>query len=132
MSTVSKFAVATISLFVLLLALLLGIYAVSAWAAPGTIAPFSSLMLTLLAAVCLITVVYLNRGSLWAWWSALVVSAMVLAFGAFCIFCAYYPRTIFEQSERSFLLIAGLVFGVPAALVGVLLNIPPVRRGFQH
>jgi hypothetical protein len=130
MSKVSKLAIAAISLFVLLLALLLAIYAVSFWRSAA--APLDSLTLTIVAAACIVTVVYLNRGRLWAWWSALVVAAMVLAFGAFCIFCAFYPITIFEQTERSFLLMAGLVFGVPAAITGVLLNIPPVRRGFQQ
>ena len=130
MTTVSRFAIAAISLFVLLLAMVLGVYAVRVWR--GTAAPFDSVTLTFVAVACVLTVVYLNRGRLWAWWSALVVAAMVLAFGAFCIFCAVYPTNIFEHAERSFLLLAGLVFGVPAAITGVLLNIPPVRRGFQH
>jgi len=132
MPTIPKIAIAAISLFGLLLALVFAVYAFGVWAVPGTASPLDAVTLTTVAAACVVMVVYLNRRSIWAWWSALLVAAMVLAFGAFCIFCAFYPSTIFEQSERSFLLTAGIVFGAPAAITGVLLNIPPVRRAFQH
>jgi len=128
-------SLALVSLFLAMLAALLELYAGMAWAAHRAGDPMSQrvgtpAILSFLAATCVITVVELIRGRRWAWWSTLTIAAMVLAFGLFCLVCAFRPVTPFEHSEFPFLLRAGTIFALPAAIIGVLLNLPPVRRRY--
>jgi hypothetical protein len=128
-------SIALISLFVVLLATLLEICAAMAWTArwAGEAARSrfgTPAILSLCAAVCVITLIELIRGRRWAWWSTLTMAAMVLAFGVFCLVCAFRPLTAFEHSEFPFLLSTGIMFALPGGITGALLNLPPVRRRF--
>ena len=133
-SPILRASLAIISIFVTMLAALLELYAGMAWAHRAAYAATQRFgapgILSLLAAACVITVIELIRGRTWAWWSTLIVAAMVLAFGLFCLVCAFRPITPFEHSEFPFLILTGMVFAVPAAITGVLLNLPAVRRKF--
>jgi len=129
---IERAAVAVISLFGALLASLVSFYAVFPWTigAPN-IAVGQRLVLSgamsALAIAGIFTVMQFVRGKRWAWWTALVVAAMVLAFGVLCLWCAFFPSNYFERSETPFLVLAGLMFAAPAAITGMLLNLPQVR-----
>jgi cytochrome bd-type quinol oxidase subunit 2 len=132
-STTLWAALAVISFFLITLAALLEMYAGMAWAhraGAATSGRWSTGFLSLLAAACVVTVIEFIRGRAWAWWMTLMLAAMVLAFGLFCLVCAFRPLTPFEHSEFPFLIMAGIVFAVPAAITGALLNLPAVRRRF--
>jgi len=101
------------------------------WAGEAASSRFGTpAILSFCAAACIITLIELIRGRRWAWWSTLTMAAMVLAFGLFCLVCAFRPLTTFEHSEFPFLLSTGMMFAIPAGITGALLNLPPVRRRF--
>jgi hypothetical protein len=132
---IAKAAVAVISIFGALLAALLSFYAVFPWTitGPNTAgwhrAALSGSM-SVLSIAGFFTLVQFVRGKRWAWWIVLVVAAMVLAFGMLCLWCAFFPSNYFERSETAFLFLAGLMFAAPAAITGMLLNLPQVHGRF--
>jgi amino acid transporter len=132
---IERAAVAVVSLFGALLAALLSFYAVFPWTSDGPDLAFGrrlalSALMSGLAIAGIFTVVQFVRGKTWAWFSALVTAAMVLAFGMLCLWCAFFPSNYFERSETAFLLRAGLMFAAPAALTGMLLSLPQVQGRF--
>jgi len=135
---IERAAVAVISLFAAMLAALLSFYALFPWTvgAPD-IAVGQRLVLSgsmsVLATAGFFTLVQFIRGRRWAWWIVFIAAAMALAFGMLCLWCAFFPTNYFERSQTAFLLLAGLMFAVPAAITGMLLNLPQVRgRCFRN
>jgi len=132
---IERAAVGMISLFGAMLAALLSYYAVFPWTIDGPDIAFGrrvavSALMSGLAIAGIFTVVQFVRGKRWAWWSALVTAAMVLAFGMLCLWCAFFPSNYFERSETAFLWHAGLMFAAPAAISGMLLSLPQVCGRF--
>lgn len=132
---IARAAVAVISVFGAILAALLSFYAVFPWTVGWPDNAFwqrvvLSASMSVLSAAGIFTLVEFVRGKRWAWWIALVVAAMVLAFGMLCLWCAFFPSNYFERSETAFLVAAGLLFAAPAAITGMLLNLPQVLGRF--
>src|SRR5579863_5139711 len=132
---IQRASVAAISTFGALLAGLLSFYAVFPWMMSWPSLDFArrfgiSALMGFLAIACIFTVLQFIRGKKWAWWSAQVLAAMILAFGLLCLWCAFFPTNDFERAEAEFLLMAGVIFAVPSMITGALLNVPQVRRRF--
>ncbi len=82
------------------------------------------------AVLCLLTSWHLLQGKRWAWWSSLVLTVMVFAFGGYACWAAFYSTDPYMRSEAIFVLGIGIALIVPSITAVVLLTLPSVRRHY--
>jgi len=135
MPPVARIAIGALSFFGFTLAALLFFYAGNPWIERGEI-PFSgsrffdSASFGMAGLLCVFVNVRLVQGKAWAWWTALAVSVLMLAFGALVFISALHPRDDFARSESGFGLGISVILMTPAAIASILLIMPAVRRSY--
>jgi drug/metabolite transporter (DMT)-like permease len=110
-------------------------YAVGPWTDPKEIPVFHSRLLDtalfgMAGLISLFVIARLIQGRRWAWWTAFVVSILILGLGAFLFYSSLHARTDFERSESGSALGVSMILMTPAAMCSVLLALPGVRRRF--
>ena len=110
-------------------------YAVGPWADPKEIPVFHSRLLDtalfgMAGLISLFVIAKLIQGRHWAWWTAFMVSILILGLGAFLFYSSLHARTDFERSESGFALGVSMILMTPTAMCSVLLALPCVRRRF--
>src|SRR5947208_17063256 len=78
-------------------------YAVGPWADPKEIPVFHSRLLDtalfgMAGLISLFVIAKLIQGRHWAWWTAFMVSILILGLGAFLFYSSLHARTAFERS----------------------------------
>jgi hypothetical protein len=110
-------------------------YAVGPCSDPKEIPVFHSRLLDtalfgMAGLISLFVIAKLIQGRHWAWWTAFVVSILILGLGAFLFYSSLHARTDFERSESGFGLGVSMILMTPTAMCSVLLALPCVRRRF--
>jgi hypothetical protein len=82
--------------------------------------------------LCVFLSLRLFQGTVWAWWTTLAASILVLGFGLSIFYLSIHPRDDFARSEGGFGIGLSVILMVPATVTTVLLSLPPVRRSFYH
>jgi hypothetical protein len=118
-----------------MLAALLLFCAVNPWVDPKEIPVFGSRALdTLLfgaaGPICAFVTTRLIQGRRWAWRTALVVSLLILGFGALLLVAFLRPKNEFERSESGFGVGIAIILTIPSLTTSALLVLPSVRQRF--
>jgi hypothetical protein len=111
-------------------------YAVSPWSDRNEIPFFGSrlrdtVVFSTFGLIGLCVTIQLLRGRRWAWWSAFVVTALILSIGVLLLVLTLYPRDEFARSEGGFGWFLSFWLMLPSAISLILLILPAVRQMFR-
>jgi len=117
------------------LAALSFLYAVNPWIDHKEIPVFGSppsdtVLFAAAGLICAFVTTRLIQGRRWAWWTAFVVSVVILGSGAFLLYSSLRPQNDFERSESGFGVGISIILTAPSFIASVLLALPCVRRRF--
>jgi hypothetical protein len=132
-----RIGIALASIFGFAFCGLLILYAVSPWLDQKEIPFFGSrffdtAIFSTFGLASLFCNLQLLRGKSWAWWSALVVSALILSVALVLLVATLHPKDDFARSEGGFGLFISICLLVPGASTIVLLTLPSVRQRFRR
>ena len=136
MSAAVRIAIGVVCFFGFTLAALLFLYAISPWIDYAEIPFFGSrvcdsALFGVAGLLAAFASVHLIQGKTWAYWTALAVSVITLGLGVLIFVSAFRARDEFARSEAGFGLGISLILTTPAAISGLLLSLPAVRRKFD-
>jgi hypothetical protein len=135
MSMVARIAVGIVAAIGIALAVLFFFYALGPWTDARVIPMFGSricdsVLFGAAGFLCIFVNIRFIQGRVWAWWTTLGASVLLLGLGLSTFYLALHPRDGFARSESGFAIGLSVILMIPAMVACVLLSLPPVRRRF--